>query len=96
LLTASVPETVAAGAEIHETTTASVEGGSSEAAAMREVEEGVALPAGARVSFAPGGQHVMLVGLGRPLLVGEEFDLTLEFDHAGSVTVGVTVAETAP
>jgi copper(I)-binding protein len=96
LLAASVPEAVAAGVEIHETVQTSIESGSSEASVMREVEQGVALPADERVSFAAGALHVMLVDLDGPLLVGEEFDLTLEFEHADPVTVGVAVAETAP
>jgi copper(I)-binding protein len=96
LLAASVPDTVADGVEIHETVQATIEGGSSEASVMREVTEGIALTAGERVSFSPGGHHVMLVDLDGPLSVGEAFDLTLEFDHADPVTFSVVVAETAP
>jgi copper(I)-binding protein len=43
----------------------------------------VGVPAGARVVFAPNGLHLMLIGLERPLLVGEQRKLTLDFEHTG-------------
>jgi periplasmic copper chaperone A len=45
---------------------------------MRAVEA-VALPAGTTVSLAPGGLHVMLFGLEKPLVAGRKVKLTLEF-----------------
>lgn len=56
---------------------------------------GVALERGKPVTFAPGGYHVMLMGLKQPLKVGDHFPLTLSFEHAAPVTVTVTV-QTAP
>lgn len=48
----------------------------------------VAIPAGSTVSFAPGGMHVMFMGLnGDPLEAGEEVPATLVFDKAGRVDV---------
>lgn len=49
------------------------------------------LPAGMPVKLAPGGYHVMLMGLVKPLHVGDHFPLTLTFQHAGAVTTDVTV-----
>lgn len=36
--------------------------------------------------LAPGGLHVMMMGLVKPLAAGETAELTLTFEHAGSVT----------
>jgi copper(I)-binding protein len=51
----------------------------------------VELPAGEQVVFQPGGNHVMLFGLGKPLTAGEQFPLTLEFEKAGKLEVQVEV-----
>jgi copper(I)-binding protein len=42
----------------------------------------------------PGGLHVMLVGLTKKLEAGTTFPLTLEFEHAGKVTLDVPVKGT--
>jgi hypothetical protein len=59
---------------------------------MRPLAE-VPVKAGATVTFQPGGMHIMLVDLTRPLKVGETFPLTLSFDKAGSVPATVTVVK---
>ena len=41
--------------------------------------------------FAPGGDHVMLMGLTRDLAQGEILSLTLTFDGAGSMIVEAVV-----
>lgn len=51
----------------------------------------VEIPANGAVVFQPGGNHVMLFGLGKPLTAGEHFPLTLEFEKAGKVEVQVEV-----
>jgi hypothetical protein len=60
-------------------------------ATMRRVQA-VDLPAGGGAVFAPGGLHLMLVDLARPLAAGASFPLTLTFERAGAVTVEVEVA----
>lgn len=45
------------------------------------------------VAFAPGGLHVMLMGLKQPLKLGDSFPLTLTFAKAGPVTVTVAVQQ---
>ncbi|HEY1091599.1 MAG TPA: copper chaperone PCu(A)C, partial [Burkholderiaceae bacterium] len=45
---------------------------------MREIE-GVELPAGAPVALQPGGRHLMLMGLKKPLQAGTRLPLTLTF-----------------
>lgn len=62
---------------------------------MRQIA-GVDLPAGQRVSFEPGGLHMMLVDLQRPLVAGQGFELSLTFERAGSVQVQVQVRKDAP
>jgi copper(I)-binding protein len=49
------------------------------------------LPAEQAVRFAPGGMHLMLMGLADKLDEGAEFPLTLTFEHAGTITVTVPV-----
>ena len=49
------------------------------------------LQPGQEVKLAPGGLHIMLMGLTQPLKPGDHFPLTLNFTHAGAVTTTVTV-----
>lgn len=46
---------------------------------------------GRTVELKPGGFHVMLLGLKRPLSSGKTIPLTVTFEKAGSVTVEVAV-----
>ncbi|MFO1186392.1 MAG: copper chaperone PCu(A)C [Alphaproteobacteria bacterium] len=46
-----------------------------------------AIPAGATVSFSPGGSHLMLIGLKEPLKAGGRVSLTLAFERARAITV---------
>ena len=57
---------------------------------MREVDA-IDVPAGGMAELKPGGFHVMLMGLKKPLKEGESFPLTLTFEKAGSTTVEVKV-----
>lgn len=55
------------------------------------------LNAGEVVSFAPGGRHLMLVGLAKPLRAGEKIPLTMQFDRGTPpVTVMLTVRPLVP
>lgn len=54
---------------------------------MRQVKEGVALPAGAETELKPGSYHIMFMGLKQPLKVGEKFPVTLKFKKAKAQTV---------
>ena len=56
--------------------------------------DAVTIPAGETVTFAPGGMHVMFMGLnGDPLEVGEEIPATLIFENAGRLDVVFKVEE---
>jgi copper(I)-binding protein len=43
----------------------------------------------------PGGYHIMLVGLVKPLKKGDEIEITLTFEKAGAVVVKVPVGDVA-
>jgi len=49
--------------------------------------DSVSVPAGGTLSFAPGGYHIMLVGLRRTLTTGQWFPLRLRFARAGWIVV---------
>lgn len=63
---------------------------------MKEVEDGLEIPAGETVILESGGLHVMLINLTRDLRMDDEYVLTLQFEHAGEVDVTVVVASRAP
>ncbi len=62
-------------------------------ARMRPVEGGLDLPAGAATALAPGGAHIMLIGLTSPLAAGGEATLTLRFETAAPMTFAIPVHE---
>ncbi|HEY4250797.1 MAG TPA: copper chaperone PCu(A)C [Roseomonas sp.] len=57
---------------------------------MRPVDA-VELPAGATVQLAPGGLHIMMIGLTQALEQGGTAPLTLRFERAGEVQVQLAV-----
>jgi copper(I)-binding protein len=59
---------------------------------MREMHA-VEVGPGAKVTFSPGGMHIMMVELKQPLKEGQTFPLTLTFKKAGNVEVTVSVAK---
>ncbi|MEI6419360.1 MAG: copper chaperone PCu(A)C [Sphingomonadales bacterium] len=46
---------------------------------------GIPVPAGGRITLAPGGQHVMLIGIKAPLAIGTSVPGTLHFAKSPSV-----------
>ena len=52
---------------------------------MRQIDGGIAILAGKTIQLAPGGFHVMLIGLKAPLNGGENYQMTLVFEKAGKV-----------
>jgi copper(I)-binding protein len=61
-------------------------------ARMREVAV-LHVDAGQTLEFQPGGLHVMLTGLRRPLVAGTAFDLDMLFEVAGPRRVRVAVRD---
>jgi copper(I)-binding protein len=60
---------------------------------MRELEAGLSLPAGEAVALAPGGNHIMLMGVGEPLKTGDAVPLTLTFATGRPVEVTAAVGQ---
>ncbi|MEM7719175.1 MAG: copper chaperone PCu(A)C [Pseudomonadota bacterium] len=58
---------------------------------MRQLADGLVIPAGATVELKPGGYHLMFMKLNQPLVEGEMMDATLMFKNAGSVTLPFTI-----
>jgi copper(I)-binding protein len=95
LVGASVDPSVAASVEIHETVASGSNTGSAPMMEMRPVDR-IAIPAGSSVELAPGGYHIMLINLAKPLESGGQVQLTLVFEHAGAIAVTADVRETTP
>jgi periplasmic copper chaperone A len=58
---------------------------------MRLIDSGLALAPGATVTLAPGGYHLMLTDIKKPLKQGDGVPITLKFEKAGDVTVTFNV-----
>lgn len=82
LVAASSP--VAGMVEVHEMSM------SNDVMRMRQMDS-LALPAGKPVKLMPGGYHLMLMQLQRPLADGDKVPLTLEIEDAKHVRSKVTV-----
>ena len=76
LIGASVPRAIAAAVEMHRTTR-----DAAGRLGMKRVDW-VELPPGIAVTFKPGGSHLMLVGLVRPLAAGDTLVVKLRFGRA--------------
>jgi len=83
LISAATP--VAAKIEIHEMTT--LDG----IMMMRAIEGGLVIPPGESVTLAPGGSHLMFIGLAAPLSEGQHVDAALMFEKAGKIDVSFDV-----
>ncbi len=59
---------------------------------MQEVAS-VNVEPGVQIVFKPGGMHMMMVGLKQPLKEGQTFQMTLQFEKAGSIAVAVPVGK---
>ena len=54
---------------------------------MRQLKDGLEIPAGGSAELAPGGTHLMLMDIAEPLKQGDMIPVTLEFAKAGKVEV---------
>jgi copper(I)-binding protein len=59
---------------------------------MRQVQS-FEVPARERYEMRPGGSHLMLVDIVRPLKKGERFPMKLRFERAGEIDVQVEVQD---
>jgi len=58
---------------------------------MRQLKNGLDIPAGKSVGLKPGGYHIMLMGLKQPLKRGTRVPVTLDFQKAGKLRVELVV-----
>ena len=89
LLEIIIPDEIAKSASIHDV----IHDG--EMMRMREVTNGKKIPRGSTIKFQPGGSHIMLEGLPKPLKLDDKFTIELIFENAGNVLVEIWV-EDAP
>ena len=64
---------------------------------MRAIDpaQGMVVPSNGKLALAPGGAHVMIMGLSQPLKAGEGFDLTLQFARSKPKQVRIMVKPAA-
>ena len=63
---------------------------------MRQLTEGMAVPAGQSVALEPGASHLMLIAPKQAIAEGQKIAITLVFAKAGKRIVEFTVARQAP
>lgn len=63
---------------------------------MRELTNGVVIPAGGQIAFAPGGYHFMLLNLKAEQKVGQKVPVTLVFDNGRKLKVDLAVQLAPP
>jgi copper(I)-binding protein len=63
---------------------------------MRAVTGGLTIAPGAKVEFAPGGYHLMLMGLTSAQALGGKVPLTLVFDGGRKMRIDLSVEAGAP
>lgn len=80
----AVRSAIADSVEIHETTRSQ-----SGVVSMNPIVR-LDLPAGAGTSLAPGGRHVMLIGLSAPVEEGARQSFTLVLERSGEILVSAT------
>lgn len=84
---ASAAGDMAAAVELHETVD------DNGVMKMEPHPEGFEIPAGGTLVLRPGGKHVMLLGLVKPLAPGDSIDLTLNFEGSDPISLTVPVLE---
>jgi len=62
---------------------------------MRQLPDGLIIPAGETVVLEPGGYHLMFMGLTGPIAEGDAVPVTLTFEKAGTITLDLMAAGSA-
>lgn len=62
---------------------------------MRPIKDGVEIPAGGEIALKKGGDHLMFMKLSEQMQVGEMREVTLTFERAGEVKIGMMVIDPA-
>jgi copper(I)-binding protein len=63
---------------------------------MRQLPDGIEIPAGATVELKSGGQHLMFMSIKQPFKEGESFKATLTFEKAGTIDVDFKIEAAKP
>ena len=63
---------------------------------MRQLTEGLVIPASQSVQLKPGSYHMMLIAPKRTIAEGQKVAITLVFEKAGKRTLEFTAAKQAP
>lgn len=71
--------------QIHETTT-----NSNGVSSMQRIER-IEIGSGQTYMLEPGGAHVMLMKLRRPMIEGEQFKLTLQFENGDPISTVIPI-----
>jgi copper(I)-binding protein len=82
----SVDSDISAKTEIHEM---KMQNGVME---MRELPDGIEIPAGETVALSPGGYHIMFMDIKQPVKAGDIVHATLGFENAGKIDIGFRAA----
>ena len=85
----SVTSPIARESQIHEM------GMENDVMKMRQLVDGLLIPAGETVTLAPGGYHLMFMGLNAPIAEGDSVPVTLTFEKAGTITIDLIAAGSA-
>ena len=83
-----VSSSVSTETQLHETVTKS-----DHSSMMQEVTDGFTLKSGETMLLEPGGNHIMLMNLEKPLLPGDEVTFTLHFDDESTQDFTAVVKE---
>ncbi len=62
---------------------------------MRPLKDGIEIPAGGEIALKKGGDHLMFMKLSEQIQVGEMREVTLTFEKAGDVKIGMMVIDPA-
>ncbi len=63
---------------------------------MRQITDGLEMPAGGKVELSPGGLHLMFKQVKAPFKAGDNVKVTLEFTKAGKIDVEMPIAFANP
>lgn len=86
----SATSDVSSEVELHESTQSS-DGQQS----MKQKEGGFPIPAGKALTLQPGGDHIMLMGLSKPIVAGQKVQLALTFSDGSTRSFWATAKDFA-
>ena len=62
---------------------------------MQEKKGGIEIKPGETVTLQPGGLHIMIMGITKPIVAGDKMTFTVKFDGADSQTLTLTAKDSA-